>query len=144
MVLFYQMAIGQNKTETIQWITEKFDAYKNPLEGKTEIRNDYIYRIGSDELRVKIKNIKKIAIKKSSYNSVDYATIELMFDAGKLEYKENKDPEFKISKNESDKKISLIVLPNFLTDGLKERMEKALVHLVKLSGGNAVIYKETF
>jgi len=138
------MAIGQNKTETIQWITEKFDAYKNPLEGKTEIRNDYIYRIGSDELRVKIKNIKKIAIKKSSYNSVDYATIELMFDAGKLEYKENKDPEFKISKNESDKKISLIVLPNFLTDGLKERMEKALVHLVKLSGGNAVIYKETF
>jgi len=144
LFLIYQVALCQDKPETIRWITEKIDIYKNPIESKMEIRDDYIYRISSSELRVKIKNIRKIAIKKSSYNSVDYSTLELIFDAGKLEYKDASELEFKTSKNKSDNKLSLTLLPSFLNDGLKDRMEKALVHLVKLFGGNAIIYKEPF
>jgi len=64
LFLVYQVALCQDKPETIRWITEKIDIYKNPLESKMEIRDDYIYRISSSELRVKIKNIKKNCHKK--------------------------------------------------------------------------------
>ena len=68
--------------------------------------------------------------------------MELKFDYGKLEFSHNRDPNTHIDKNAND--LELTLEKDVISDNMQERLEKAFVHLIKLHGGTAKVYKEPF
>lgn len=145
LILISNITLSQTKIETKDWIIEKYNEYKR---NTTVIpKNSFDLYFKDDELihiyinrefRIKLKDIKKIQIKKEKFDENDkegWTAIFIFFEKDKLKYEGNlsKDTMFKIAVN-----------TEFLEDGYKERMEKALLHLIGLYGGKATIKNEPF
>lgn len=149
LLLISTKSIAQDKTETQDWIRKQFYNYRytnSVINEHLTFDNGYLYyKTNSAEFRVKIKDIQKVKIEKSKFNSNDdegWAVLSFKFKTGKFEIRLSGEADFKMSDNES--KIDFFLVSKFISDNMKPRMEKSIVHLVKLYGGDATIYKEPF
>lgn len=94
-----------------------------------------------------IKDIKQIKIHHKKFNSEDeegWDVITLYFDKNKSKTKDAKPSDNNTYKVSESTSIDIKLTNKFIEDGLKPRMEKALLHLIKSYGGNAIIKKEPF
>lgn len=144
-------SFGQSKSETESWIIDKYLSYKLDnwahKNNILKIENGYLVLIKSYGWYEKIL-IKDIAQVKVSYFKVEDRegyTINV--------YCKNNGKCIQEGENNSDKNTTSKNLNNFMTiyvkvsfgqDDLPLRMEKALIYLVKLYGGDAKKYKEAF
>src|SRR5690554_2196163 len=96
-------------------------------------------------ISIDIKYIKEIEIKKDYFDSNDkigWSKIYLYFDKNKAFIKDLDDhEEYQISDSTF---IDILLDAKFIDDDMAPRMQKALLHLVKLNGGSAKIKKEPF
>lgn len=148
------LCVGQTKSETENWILEKSEefAINNMYNRELKIENGYFTyyeKIGDTQFyeRILIKNISKIQIKKEE--SADWGYTIKVFCNGKGcmdsgHYIDGKYKNTTISYTGSVFYVNVYLNKNFENEDLPKRMEKALIHLVKLYGGVAKAYKETF
>lgn len=139
---------GQSKAESQDWITSKYNDYERTVNKKfdLEFEDGYLmYLIFDDLFRVQIKDILRMEIKAEKWDSADkigWTSIYIYFQKGKLSIKQYGENSFTTDSGDTFFKIPL--KSEFISDGLKPRMEKAFVHLIKLYGGSATIKKEAF
>lgn len=146
---------SQSKEDTQEWILDKYIEYESPKNNSRELLIDdgklYYLWIFTENYghwtEIAIKDIKQIEIHHEKFDAEDregWDEITLYFEKGTSRTKDAKlsdENNYKISDGRSfDIKLS----ENFIKDGLKPRMEKALLHLIKTYGGNATIKKELF
>lgn len=138
---------SQTKDETQKWIKETYEKHRRPenLKNWVEFVNGELVYSSSPRYfeRIKISDINKISVKKDLLNDslgkLSWYSIKLFCkntDCVKREYVDGK--------TDKIEEISIILDLSFEEDGLSKRMEKALLHLIKLYGGNASLKKETF
>ncbi|MEH6706099.1 MAG: hypothetical protein V7691_14990 [Galbibacter orientalis] len=146
---------SQSKSETEKWIVEKYNEYESSVNHTRELIFDdgYIYYlwIFADNYgywtQLPITEIKNIKIHHKKFDANDtegWDVITLYYNKNKSKTKDAKPSEnsyYEISESTS---FEIKLSHNFIDDGLKPRMEKALIHLVKSYGGNATIKKEPF
>ncbi len=143
--------IGQTKVETQDWISEKIHEYRSS-KGVDEdfwFEDGYLHHYWSintqiEENRtalnwkVKIEDIVKIETKCSA-NGCNFI---IYTKQGKLFYQKTPvDTYYKVDNHPS---FNVSLTKAYYNDGISARIEKALIHLVKLYGGNATIKKEPF
>tara|TARA_R110002033_G_scaffold43092_1_gene84561 strand:+ start:3582 stop:4073 length:492 start_codon:yes stop_codon:yes gene_type:complete len=153
--LTFFSAFSQTKAETEKWIIEKYNEYESPVNNTRELIFDdsfvYYLWIFADNYgywtQLPIKDIKQIKIHHKKFDSEDeegWDVITLYFDKNISKTKDAKpsdDNTYKVSESTS---IDIKLTNKFIEDGLKPRMEKALLHLIKSYGGNAIIKKDPF
>lgn len=147
LIIFFTINVtfSQTKTEIKEWIVEKYNEYKSntTVIPRTSFDlyfdNEYlIYIYINDEFKIKIKDIKKIKIKHEKFDIDDnegWTSIFLYFEKNKSRYN---------NEVSDDTMIKITVSNEFIKDGYKNRMEKAILFLVKSYGGNATIKNEAF
>ena len=161
-------SICQSKTETEKWINENINDFPvsygdNPIEVVENIfvenGNLYFYHHWKNEKdnyysgtwsKLALKDIKSIEYTYDKSSNLNYKWIELHFNFNKGKSLEGKTNEFQ-GKDNVEYKIQLqkTIIPqrlnlDFENSGMKKRIEKALLHLIKLYGGNAIVKKEPF
>ena len=143
------LMFGQTKSETQQWLRKIHLDYRTLNKYLTcdiMFKDGYVYMLRyPTKFRVKIKDIKKIKIQKHTLYLGDTegtVILKLLFEKGKFESNYDDENNFKVSDN--DDYLKYCYDSRFMTDDMKERVEKAYVHLVKLYGGSATVYKEPF
>ena len=159
LIYFFLLAsfisIAQTKKETEEWIVEQYNEYEDPVNRSRDLffEDGYIYYlwlIAENHgfwSKLKIKDIKNIKIYHKKYNASDtvgWDVITLYFDKQKLY---TRDVNLSVESNyivSEGTTIDIKLKNNFITDGLKPRMEKALLHLIKQYGGNATTKKDPF
>ncbi|SCZ01182.1 hypothetical protein [Flavobacterium caeni] len=149
-LIFTNFLFSQSKEETKEWIIEKYNNYErvNQYNQKFDLtfEEDYlIYEYLGSLFKLKIKDIKKIELKKERFDNDDkegWVSIYIYFQKGKLSTKGLNENVF--SNAESDTSFKIPLSSELINEGYKDRMEKAIIHLVKLYGGNATIKKEAF
>lgn len=131
LVLNSSFLFSQTKSETEKWIEEKYYEYQREVNSDDDLtfeNGNLIYRyLGSDLPQIKIKEIKQVQIRLEKFNSKDevgWTAIYIYYGKGNY---------YKIG-----------IDSKFYNGDLPNRMYKALIHLVKLYGGNATIKKEAF
>ncbi len=146
---------SQTKAETEKWIVEKYNEYESPVNNTRELifDNGYIYYlwIFSDDYgywtQLPIKDIKQIKIHHKKFNADDtegWDVITLYFDKNKSKTKDAKPSEDNIYKISESTSFEIKLTNKFIKEGLKPRMEKAFIHLIKAYGGNTTLKKEPF
>lgn len=146
----FSQTFCQSKADTEEWIVEKYNEYERVSKYSSTFdlyfeSNNMVYEYLNTLFKVKIKDIKKIEIKKERFNNEDdegWTSIFITFGPGKLLTK--KEDELNFVKSESDTFFKIILSSELINDGYKTRMEKALLHLIKLNGGYATIKKAAF
>ena len=163
------IAMSQTKQETETWINNNINQFPvsygdnpNDPENRIVIEDGILYFYYHLENRkenyfsgiwnkINLNDIKNIEY---SYNeSVGlnnrWLQLNLNFDEGKCLQRQLNYPHE--SKNNNDYKlvpdrqwITMRLNGNFVKDGMKPRIEKALVHIIKLYGGKVSIKKEPF
>lgn len=149
--LSVDIAFSQTRKETEDWIIEKFNSYRRPenIENQLEIADGILYHYNATTklaMRVPIKDIKEIEIKQESWGDGDFwVNIYLYTDTNKMAMKSfskySPDEYYNIT---PDTKTHIPLSNKFYYGKMFPRMEKALLHLIKLNGGNAVIKNEPF
>jgi len=153
--LTFFSAFSQTKAETEKWIIEKYNEYESPVNNTRELIFDdnfiYYLWIFADNYgywtQLPIKDIKQIKIHHKKFNSEDeegWDVITLFFDKNKSKTKDAKPSDDNIYKVSESTLLEIKLTNKFIEDGLKPRMEKAFLHLIKSYGGNATIKKEPF
>lgn len=168
-VLFSYSALGQSKEETEEWINQNINDFPvsygdNPIDVKENIfiengflyfyhhweRNDENYYSGSWD-KVALKDIKSIEYSYDKSPDLDnrWVAIHLNFAKGKCysaKLKNGFQRKEDVSYELSYERTAVIKRSNmdFVNSGMKKRIEKALLHIIKLNGGNAIIKKEPF
>lgn len=155
LLLISTKLFGQNKAETSEWIIDKFMQYEiesmsnNSIEIIDEmlIYFEYTYDKNFRYHLIPIKNIKTIKIsRKTQYGKVSY--LISLIGKGKHygNFKEGFYSEYPNSDimDKEERGINLFLNQNFGENQMPTRMEKALLNLVRLYGGSAVIGKEAF
>jgi hypothetical protein len=151
----YFSVFSQSKEETEKWIVEKYNEYESPVNSTRELIFDdgfiYYLWIFADNYgywtQLPIKDIKQIKIHHKKFDANDqegWDVITLFFDKNKSKTKDAKPSDenyYEISESTS---FEIKLTNKFISDGLKPRMEKALLHLIKSYGGNTTIKKEPF
>ncbi len=148
------LSFAQSKLETESWILEKCNDYaiNNFYTRELKIEDGYFTyfeKIGENLFyeRILIKKISEVQIKKEESSDWGY-TIKVYCngkgcdDSGHYINGNYKNTVIEYSGNKGN--LDVYLNKNFGNDDLPKRMEKALIHLVKLYGGNAKVYKETF
>lgn len=132
LTLLFQLGFSQTKEETKQWIVDKYNDYERSNEYSSicdlDFKDSYIIvkMFGQIE-KFPIKNINIIEIKSKRWDSDDkIGWTSMILRYGK------------------DERAELLLNADFITDGYKARIEKAIIHLVQLYGGKAKIKKEAF
>ena len=132
LTLLFQLGFSQTQKETKQWIVDKYNDYERSNEYSSicdlDFKDSYmvVTMFGQIE-KFPIKGINIIEIKSVRWNSDDKIGWTSMI----LRYGE-------------DERAELLMNADFITEGYKTRMEKAIIHLVELYGGKAKIKKEAF
>tara|TARA_R110000744_G_C19355548_1_gene560825 strand:+ start:1794 stop:2285 length:492 start_codon:yes stop_codon:yes gene_type:complete len=153
--LFSTPILSQSKAETEKWILDKYNEYESSENRTRELVFDegklyYLWILTENYghwTEIAIKNIEQIKIHHERFNPEDeegWDEITLYFETGKSRIKDAKpseDDTYKISEQTS---IDIKLSEYFIKEGLKPRMEKALLHLIKAYGGNATIKKDAF
>jgi hypothetical protein len=148
-------AFSQTKSETEKWIVEKYNEYESPVNNTRELIFDdsfiyYLWIFTNNYgywTQLSIKDIKHIKIHHKKFNAEDaegWDVITLYFDKNKSKTKDAKESDNNIYKVAESTSFEIKLTNKFIEDGLKPRMEKAFLHLVKSYGGNATIKKEPF
>lgn len=133
MIIFYStITFSQSKAESKDWIVEKYNEFKRVGEFSNQFdlnfENEFlIIKMSQSLYKIRIKDIKKIEIKKERWDNSDKEGWSSIY--------------FYYGKNEE---IEITMSSEFIDLGYKQRMEKAFIHLIKLYGGNATIKKEAF
>jgi len=158
-ILFFLFAgttstFAQNKTETENWIVEKCKNYaiNNYYTRELKIENGfftYYEKIGDTWFyeRILIKEITEVLIKREENSEWGY-TIKVFCkrkgcnDSGKYINGIYKNTVIEYSDEKGN--VDVYLNKDFGSDDLPKRMEKAIIHLVSLYGGNAKVYKEAF
>ncbi len=148
IILKSSFLFSQSKVDSEEWIVNKYNEYERATNSEFDLNFedgylDYTYL--NTIFRVKVKDITKIEIRQERFNSSDkegWTSMFVYFKKGKLETKKIGDSNFEQDYNDSFFKI--LFNSDFLKDGNKNRMQKAITHLVKLYGGNATVKKEAF
>jgi len=141
-------SFSQDKIETEEWIIKIYNEYEREFNSEFDLifeNNFLVYTYFYSNFRVKVSDITKIEIINERVNKSDnegWTSIFIYFNKGKLQTKEKQESKYITSENDNNFKI--VLSSNFIKDGYTDRMQKALVHLVKLNGGKAVIKKEPF
>jgi hypothetical protein len=141
-------SFSQDKIETEEWIIKIYNEYEREFNSEFDLifeNNFLVYTYFNSNFRVKVSDITKIEIINERVNKSDnegWSSIYIYFNKGKLQTKEKKESKYITSENGNN--IKILLSSNFITDGYTERIQKALIHLVKLNGGKAVIKKEPF
>ncbi|MFT3796472.1 hypothetical protein [Flavobacterium sp.] len=132
IIFFSSLSFAQSKTESKEWIVEKYNEFKRVNEYSNEFdlnfENEFlIIKTYKSLYKIQIKDIKKIQIKKERWDNDDKEGWSSVY--------------FYYGKNDS---VEITMSSEFIESGYKKRMENALLHLIKLYGGNATIKKEAF
>lgn len=159
LILNSYMIFGQDKNETESWIIEKYDEYERSINSNMDlwIEDGYLYyyfTLYDDPIkakengvlyRMKIKDIKAIKTIKKKFNSEDnigWTNLILYTEKTKMFSKD-----FPVSKGWECTNEGFLNIPlksEFISEGVNIRFQKAVLHLVKLYGGNAIVKKEAF
>lgn len=152
LLLISCTGFGQTKSETEEWIISKYLYYKldNPVHKNNilKIENGIFIHIKSYGYfeKIQIKNIGQVKVSYYKVENREGYTISFYcknklncIEEGKYE-----NGQFLSEKKKLNYFFSLYVNTSFGKEDLPKRMEKAILHLIKLYGGNATIYKETF
>jgi hypothetical protein len=148
-------ASSQTKLETEKWIIDKYNEYESPVNRTRELifNDNFIYYLwilydnNGYWTQLKVKDIKQIKIHHKKYNSDDnegWDVITLYFAKNKSKTKDAKPTEKNPYVISESTYFEIKLANRFIKDGLKPRMEKALLHLIKSYGGKASIKKELF
>mgnify|MGYP000055951151 CR=1 FL=1 len=149
LFLFTITTFSQTKKETEVWIVEKYNEFErvNSLSNTMDLffENNYLYyEYLNAFFKIKIQDIKEIEFKKERFNNEDkegWISLWIRFDSGKSFYKGANESDFGKSTDTAFK----IPLSSELEKGdYQKRLEKAILHLVKLNGGSAKVKKEPF
>lgn len=149
IILFTSNIFGQTKNETEEWIVEKYNQFErvNSLSNTMDLffEDDFLYyEYLNSFFKIKIKDIKEIEFKKERFDNEDkigWISLWIRFDKDKLLHKKSNEDNFSKS---NDTAFKIPLSSDLELDDYKKRMEKALLHLIKLNGGNAKIKKEPF
>ena len=160
LLIIYSSSYSQTKEETEKWIIEKYNQYESPVNKFRELifQNGYIYYLWSWNLRenefgggywtqLPIKEIKQIEIIHEKFDVNDHEgwdKIILHFEKNKSKTKDGKNTENNNYEISEQTTIEIKLSSNFIKDGLKTRMENALLYLIKSYGGKATLKKEPF
>tara|TARA_R110001583_G_C5607231_1_gene404997 strand:+ start:66 stop:602 length:537 start_codon:yes stop_codon:yes gene_type:complete len=168
-ILISLSGFSQSKEETENWINQNINDFPvsygdNSINVKEDIylengyvyfyhhweSNDDSYYSGSWD-KVSLKDIKSIEYSYDKSPNLDNRWIEIHFnfDKGKCytaELKNGFQTKENVSYSLKPERTAIIKRSNmdFVNSGIKNRMEKALIHIIKQYGGNAVIKKEPF
>lgn len=151
----YSSIFSQSKAETEKWIIEKYNEYESPVNNTRELIFDdgfvYYLWIYADNYgywtQLPIKEIRNIKIHHKKFDANDkegWDVITLYFNKNQSKTKDAKPSDENFYEMSESTSFEIKLTHNFISDGLKPRMEKALLHLVKSYGGNATLKKETF
>lgn len=140
---------GQTKKETEDWIVETYNQFErvNSLSNTMDLffENDFLYyEYLNAFFKIKIKEIKEIEFKKERFNSEDkvgWISLWIRFGNGSLLYRGASENEFSKS---TDTAFKIPLSCELGNEDYQKRLEKALLHLIKLNGGSAKIKKEPF
>ncbi|MAP81297.1 MAG: hypothetical protein CL526_09435 [Aequorivita sp.] len=140
---------SQTKKITEEWIEAKYNEFErvNSLSNTMDLyfEDNYLYyEYLNAFFKVKIKDIKEIEFKKERFSNKDkegWISLCIRMDDGKLFYKEANDTGFTKS---TETAFKIPFSAEIKEDDYHKRMEKAIVHLVKLNGGNAKVKREPF
>ncbi len=149
LILITTNIFSQTKNETEVWIVEKYNQFErvNSLSNTMDLffENDFLYyEYLNAFFKIKIKDITEIEFKKEKFDNDDkvgWISLWIRFDKGNLLYKRAGENEFSKS---TDTAFKIPLSSDLEKDEYQKRLEKALLHLIKLNGGNAKIKKETF
>jgi hypothetical protein len=160
---------GQTKKETEEWINQNINDYpvsygNNPIDVVENImiedgylyfyhhwkRENENYYSGTWD-KVALKDIKSLEYSYDKSSDLDnrWIKLHLNFNKGKC-YQGKPSNEFQGKDNVTYslqyERTAIIKRSNmeFVNNGMKKRIEKALIHIIKLNGGNAIIKKEPF
>jgi hypothetical protein len=165
---FGYFSIAQSKKETEDWINLKLNIFPVEYEDGFNIDEDILFdngtlyyyhawdRTGSyyngTWSKLPIKNIQEIKFSKDRALSGGNSWIVLSFffkensasNSGDLPYKVDEKSITSYKPNPGHTRIQMRLHNRFKEDDMEKRMEKALLHLIKLYGGNATVQKEPF
>lgn len=149
LLLFTITTFSQTKKETEDWIVEKYNEFErvNSLSNTMDLffENNYLYyEYLNAFFKIKIQDIKEIEFKKERFNNEDkegWISLWIRFDSGKLFYKRANESDFK---KDTDTAFKIPLSSELGTNDYQKRLEKAILHLIKLNGGNAKVKKEPF
>ena len=136
--------LGQSKSETELWIKKLYNTYKLD----TEKKNELLFAAG-DIFQMKhpgygcgvwssipLKDIVFIEIIENDFKEKNVVTINLFSNTANSI---NNKTHFINSKVHIINEMSFNLKPSFIAQGFKEKMGNALVDLIELKGGNAII-----
>lgn len=140
---------SQTKKETEDWIVEKYNEFErvNSLSHKMDLffENDFLnYEYLNAFFKIKVKDIKVIEFKKERVNNEDkegWIALWIHFDSGSLFHKRANENKFQLA---TDTAFKIALSTDLGKEDYQKRLEKALLHLIKLNGGNAISKKEPF
>ncbi|PHR74170.1 MAG: hypothetical protein COA67_02045 [Lutibacter sp.] len=149
LLLITTNIFSQTKKETEEWIVEKYNQFErvNSLSNTMDLffENNFLYyEYLNAFFKVEIKDIKEIEFKKERFDNEDkegWISLWIRFDNGSLFYKRASENGFSKS---TDTTFKIPLSSDLGKDDYQKRLEKALLHLIKLNGGNAKIKKEPF
>jgi hypothetical protein len=138
---------AQTKNETEEWIATKCNEYKYNSENSIYFQSGELYqfkKVGVVGRLVKVnpKQIKRVEISNYVEDGKPKLVWISLYTSDKAVYEKTDEKE---AFHSMDGNVFVVpLLLKFNEDGLKQRMEKALLHLVKLYGGSSTIKKEAF
>ncbi len=147
---------SQSIQETTDYIINQYNLYERTINSDNDlIIEDGIlfYKMTLDDNygfwhQFHLKDIKQIDMKKEYYDSEDkigWTTIWIYFEPFLSKIKEFDETEPPGDYEISDTPGCIILLDSrFWDDNMAPKMEEALIHLVKLSGGSAEITKAAY
>lgn len=164
LILLLQTIIiySQTKKETEEWINDNINKFPvnygikgYNIVNEIHIENGTIYFFygltdrGKTGVyhwsKVLLKDIKSIEFKKNN----EYINLIINFSKGKSydslpfeNYRSKNDVYYDLNDINTDEVTRLNM--EFHNSGMKERIEKALLHIIKLYGSNAIVKKEPF
>lgn len=149
LFLFTITTFSQTKKETEDWIVEKYNEFErvNSLSNTMDLffENNYLYyEYLNAFFKIKIQDIKEIEFKKERFNNEDkegWISLWIRFDSGKSFYKGANESDFSKS---TDTAFKILLSAELEKDDYQKRLEKAILHLVKLNGVSAKVKKESF
>ena len=159
-ILSFSQMFCQSKKETEEWIIDIYNQYERELNLTSDliITDNKLYYDKRIEMKdycggfisvINIKDINKIEIKRvfnGSADKVGWSVVNLYFskNKGKVNHYtscENIADNWKLDEGTM---TNILLSSNLFNDKMEHRLEKALLHLIKLYGGNATIKKEPF
>lgn len=150
LLLFSSSVIfSQTRKETEEWIVEKYNEFErvNSVSNTMDLffENNFLYyEYLNAFFKIKIKDIKEIEFRKERFNNDDkdgWISLWIRFDTGKSFYKSANENDFSKS---TDTAFKIPLSSELGKNDNQKRLEKAILHLIKINGGSAIVKKEPF